>query len=180
MVRYAPPEPHVEVHHDYVLTEEDRNLIAAFEFRLSNNLWTLRDAVEWLTDFPYAKKLIDNVVNYGRYFDARRQAITDTIPLLAASHNPDIAVLPTPLQKVATTLEKLVIALQAYPATRSAEAAKKLLADCRAICDQVKPLGDTIGNNPAYRAYKKYIDDNKLEAGRVTLDFELEYGEEAA
>lgn len=180
MVRHISPEPQLELRRDYILAEEDRNLIAAFEFRLSNNLQSLRDAVEWLTDFPQAKKLIDNVINYGRYFDGRRQAIEQTLPGLAVSHNPDAAALVIPLQHVSTILEKLVAALQAYPTTASPDAANQLLADCRVMCAELKSLSEIIGNNPAYRAYKKYIDDNKLEANRVTLDFELEYGEEAA
>lgn len=181
MLQNRPPEPiHLEHQHDYVLSEADRHLIKAFEFKLSNNLQSLGDAIGWVVDFPYAKKLITNVINYDRYFRARQQAILEAIPKLQASINPDIQAMAEPLTRVANELGKLTDALAVYPTEPSADAARGLLAQCRSSRAALKPLSETIRTNPAYTAYNRYIYDNQLEASRVTVDFDLEYGEEAA
>lgn len=179
MARYSP-EPTIETRSNYVLSEADRDLIHNYDFRLVNNLWMLREGLGWLADFPEAKKLISNIEQFERYFKERRQAIMDTLPRLAASSNPDLRAVVVPLTLVAEKLNDLAQALGTYPERPSADGARALLENCRTICDQIKPLSDEVGNNPAHRAYAKYIKESNLEAGRVTLDFELEYGEEAA
>ncbi|MBI4407866.1 MAG: hypothetical protein HY565_05215 [Candidatus Kerfeldbacteria bacterium] len=169
----------LERRHEYLLTDEDRATISAFEFRLSNNLWVLRDAVDWVQDFPNAKVLQGNLANFESYFNTRRQAMIDTVPRLAASENKDLQAIAPVLQQVAQQLEAMTTAVHLYLAQPSAEAAVTLKTNCTAICTAIRPLSEQIGNNPAYRAYKHYIDVNQLEASRVTVEFDLQYDEAA-
>ncbi|EKD75974.1 MAG: hypothetical protein ACD_43C00265G0004 [uncultured bacterium] len=169
----------VELHSEYILHEEDRALISAFEFRLTNSMWMLDMALDWLKDCPHSPKIVANITQFDRYFRAPRQAIIETVPRLAASKNRDIRALVPPLNNVVTQLDDLTQRLSAYLAQPAAtEAAQALYEAYQTIYAKVLPLSEAVGNNPAYRAYKKYIKENQLEDSRVTLDFELEYSEE--
>lgn len=181
MIRRQPADSiFIERSRNYVLSDEDRDVITAFEFRMTDNLWVLSTAIQWLTEAPNTQKLINNIINFDRYFRTRRQAILETLPRLQASKNQDMRNLWNPLKEMAEKLDELTTALASYPTAPSPGTAAALQAKCRAICGSIQLLGESVKNNPAYDAYILYIDQHKLEANRVTVDFELQYSDEAA
>ncbi len=138
---------------------------------------TLRDAVDWVQEFPEAKTLQRNIANLESYFQRRIQAIDQTIPALTTSQNPDIQAMVTPLEQVRSHLAEMVGAMQTFLAAPSVAAGDTLKTTSRVICSRIRGASVAIGDNPVYRAYRHYIDQQQLEAQRVTIEFDLEYDE---
>lgn len=149
------------------LTEADRRLIKAFDFKLSADLTYLDYIFSELNKNIHNEVVKKELEVMKLYLLNQAGRMIDVVDNLQQSSNPELQKLVEPLQGVCSQLASLggqidILLRDFVPDT---------LVDTKAFLTETRnkllQSSGLIKHNPAYRAYRTYVEQNDLEGVRV-------------